>query len=314
MGASWTSKDLPDLRGKIAVVTGANGGLGLVTCRELARAGAEVILACRSPDKGEAAARAIREDVPSARLGVLPLDLERLQSVRDFATAVRGRHDRLDLLILNAGVIQMPFRRTEDGLELHMAVDCMAHFALTGLLFDRLQAASSARVVSVGTSSLFHRMGRVDPTDLHWKTRGYHRVQATLQAKLAFQAWTFELHERLVARGDTRLAALVAHPGLAESGVATAAAELEGASWREALLRLVGRVTNQSSDMGALPTLYAATSPDARSGDFIGPDGLLELHGHPIRLTPGRRLRDRALGRAIWAEAERVTGVRLLSE
>lgn len=314
MKAKWTTQNIPDLSGRVAVVTGASGGLGVETCRALAAAGARVVLACRNTSKGEAAAVAIREDWPDAQLEVAELELGSLASIRAFAERFEHDHEQLDLLINNAGIIGMPLQRTEDGFEMQMGVDCLGHFALTGLLLPQLRQSEAARVVSVGTSSQPHRFGRIDPDDLNWETRRYNKLGATLQAKLAFQMWAFELNERLAAQPDNHIISLVAHPGIASTNISTAAAEVEQANVRRMLLSLFAKTSNQSAWKGALPTLYAATSPAANGGDFIGPDAPFEMHGYPRHLKAGAMLRDRKLAAALWSKAEELTGVHHLSE
>ncbi|TAM10803.1 MAG: SDR family NAD(P)-dependent oxidoreductase [Nevskiaceae bacterium] len=313
MKAEWTVAHMPGQTGRLVVVTGANGGLGRETCKALARAGATVVMACRDAGKGEAAAALIRAEVPGAKLEVVPLDLAKLASIRAFAAGFIQHHERLDLLINNAGIIGMPLRRTVDGFESMMATDCLGHFALTGLLLDRLMAASTARVVAVGTSSQPHGWGRIDPDDLNWQRRRFNSLRATLQAKLAFQLCTFELARRLAEQSRSQVAALVAHPGIADTDVSLAGPRVAGAMLKLRLLHGFNRVFTQPAAAGALPTLYAATDPAAHSGDYIGPDGFLELRGAPKRLKAGAIMRDRALAARLWACAEALTGVRYLS-
>lgn len=312
MKDKWTVAHMPGQAGRLAIVTGANGGLGRETCKALAGAGATVVMACRDTGKGEAAAAWIRTEVPGAKLEVAALDLANLASIRAFAAGFIQRHERLDLLIDNAGIIGMPLRRTVDGFESMMATDCLGHFALTGLLLDHLAVAPAARVVAVGTSSQPHGWGRIDPDDLNWERRRFNSLRATLQAKLAFQLCTFELARRLAEQGS-QVAALVAHPGIADTDVSLAGPRVAGATLKLRLLRGFNRVFTQPAAAGALPALYAATDPAAHGGDYIGPDGFLELRGAPKRLKAGAIMRDRVLAARLWACAEALTGVRYLS-
>ncbi|MER6140394.1 oxidoreductase [Streptomyces sparsogenes] len=300
----WTASDIPDQTGRTAVVTGANSGIGYVTARELARRGAQVVLACRSEARGGEAVARIRAQVPGAEVRFAPLDLADLASVRAFAAEYRG--DRLDLLINNAGVMALPHRRTADGFETQFGVNHLGHFALTGLLLPRLLAAGpGARVVSV--SSFMHMLGAVDPRDLHME-RGYRRWTAYARSKTANLLFIHELSRRLSAAG-ARLTAAAAHPGYASTNLLTAAPKLEGRRATERFMEIGNRYFAQSPDNGALPTLYAATAPDVRQDDFFGPPFLM-WRGTPTRSPRAKWARDDTAGRGLWAVSERLTGVR----
>lgn len=310
----WSTKDIPDQNGKVVVVTGANGGLGLVTCRELAAKGATVVMACRNLAKGEAARADILRDHANAKLIVRELDLADLASVHRFVAGFHQAHAQLDLLINNAGIIGMPRRKTKDGFELQMGVDCLGHFALTGLLLDSLRQAPAARVVSVGTSSQPQKSGRIDLDDLNWERRRYRSLAATLQAKLSVQVLTFELERRLRENGIGNVCALVAHPGIAETNVAVAGAVEAKADFKRFLLGIFNQVFTQSAAAGALPQLYAATSPAAQGGDFIGPGGPFEMWGAPKHLRAGSIMHDEVLADGLWQRAEALTQVAYLSQ
>jgi NAD(P)-dependent dehydrogenase (short-subunit alcohol dehydrogenase family) len=281
------------------VVTGANSGLGLATARELARAGARVVLACRNLDKGEAA----RRDVEAAAAGAPPeleqLDLSSLDSVRAFAERFQGG---LDLLINNAGVMAPPRSRTADGFELQFGTNHLGHFALTGLLIGSMEGREDARVVTL--SSTAHRTGRISFDNLGGE-RHYFRWRAYGQSKLANLLFALELERRLSAAGST-IKSMAAHPGYAATNLQFAAPPL--------LDRLVMRVGNaviaQSEDMGALPTLYAATEPGLPGGTFAGPDGLAEQRGHPKPVAPNGAARNEEVARRLWEVSEEMTGVR----
>jgi NAD(P)-dependent dehydrogenase (short-subunit alcohol dehydrogenase family) len=295
----WSAADIPDQRGRIAVVTGANSGIGLAAARELARNGARVIMACRDTAKGAAAAESIRATIPHADVEVAALDLASLASVRAYAEGYVG--DRLDLLINNAGVMAAPYRKTADGFELQLGTNHLGHFALTGLLLDRLLATPEARVVSV--SSTAHRAGRIKFDDLQ-SERSYGRWRAYGQSKLANLLFAFEFDRRLRAAGK-ELRSIAAHPGYA-------ATNLQFAATPSRVERVVSVVLNsvyaQSADLGALPTLYAATA-DVPGGSYVGPDGFMEGRGHPKLVGATRAAKDADAGRRLWTTSEELTGV-----
>ena len=307
-GASsrWTAADIPDQSSRVAVVTGANSGLGLETARQLAVAGAHVVLACRSAERGEAARRELLASRADASLSVEPLDLASLDSVRDFAKRLSQAHSRLDLLVNNAGVMALPRRQTADGFEMQLGTNHLGHFALTGLLLPKLLAAPDARVVTV--SSTMHRFGRMRWDDLHAE-RSYQRWLAYAQSKLANLLFAFELASRLEARG-ARCVSTAAHPGYAATGLQLQGARMERSSWREAGWELINRVFSQSAAMGALPTLYAATARAVQSGGYYGPDGIGEARGHPRPSQPSAAARNPDDALCLWELSEAATGVR----
>jgi NAD(P)-dependent dehydrogenase (short-subunit alcohol dehydrogenase family) len=295
---SWSTADIPDQSGRRAIVTGANSGLGLIAARELARKGASVVLACRNMEKGEAALADVRaaggRDAELARL-----DLGSLASVREFAESQQGP---LDLLLCNAGVMAPPRSETADGFEQQIGTNHLGHFALTGLLLDRLKAAEAARVVS--TSSNGHRMGRIDFDDLQGRRR-YRRWRAYGQSKLANLLFMRELDRRAGAAG-LPLTSVAAHPGYSATNLQFAAPPL--------LDRIVMRVSNvviaQRADDGALPLLYAATVPALPGGSYAGPDGPGEWRGSPQLVGMSKRAQDPDTARRLWEVSESLTGVR----
>ena len=295
----WTARDVPDLTGRTAVVTGANTGLGRETARELARRGAVVELAVRDELKGRAAADDIRREVPGAELHVQALDVASLASVRAAAEELRARHEHLDLLVNNAGVMYTPRSTTEDGFELQLGTNHLGHLALTALLLDRLLAAPAARVVAV--SSVAHRVrSRIDFADLAFE-RDYDRVAAYGRSKLANLLFAYRLDAVLRAAGAPAIA-LAAHPGVSDT-------ELTRNSPGPLRLgaRLGGRFLN-SAAVGALATLRAATDPDARGGDYFGPSGPGEAVGHPVRVLSNAASYDGALQRRLWDVSLELTG------
>lgn len=302
----WTKSDIPDLSGKVAVVTGANSGIGFEAALGLAEKNATVVLACRSVTKGEAAAREIVASVPQAKVHFEALDLASLASVHAFAEAFLQAYDRLDILCNNAGVMALPYLTTEDGFEMQFGTNHLGHFALTGLLFERLQATPGARVVSVSSNA--HRFGKMRFDDLQ-SQRSYRKWLAYGQSKLANLLFTQELQRR-AAQNGARVIAAACHPGYSATNLPLVGPELSGSTLMQRLTRLGNRLVAQSAAMGALPTLYAATEPDVQGGDYIGPDGLGETWGYPRKTTMTARARDPEAAARLWAESERLTNVR----
>jgi len=295
----WTAIDIPDQTGRTAVITGANTGLGFETAAALAARGARVVLAVRNLDKGKQAATGISAAAPGAQVELQELDLTSLDSVRSAAAQLRSDHDRIDLLINNAGVMYTPKSTTKDGFELQFGTNHLGHFALTGLLLDRLLPVAGSRVVTV--SSIGHRIrAAIHFDDLQWERR-YGRVAAYGQSKLANLLFTYELQRRLAPGGTT--VALAAHPG----GSAT---ELTRNLPR--LLAVAVPLVEplfQSAEQGALPTLRAATDPGARGGQYYGPDGFGETRGYPKVVASSAQSHDADLQRRLWAVSEELTGV-----
>ncbi|MEV6323796.1 oxidoreductase [Nocardia sp. NPDC051787] len=302
----WTCADVPDLRGRTAVVTGANSGLGFETARILAERGAAVVLACRTVDKAVAATVRIRETAPTAELHVVRLDLMSLAAVREAAEKIRANHDRIDLLINNAGTTQVQRVRTVDGFEATFATNHLGPFAFTGLLFDRLAAVPGARIVTV--SSATHRYGAIAFGDLHFERRKYHYMFAYIQSKLANLLFTFELQRRLTAAGS-RVVSVAAHPGVAKTQWAHRATAgvriLVTAPPLQPLISLV----QQPAAAGALAIVRAAVDPQVAGGEFYGPSGLFGLKGYPVLTEPARQALDVRTQQRLWRESERLTGI-----
>jgi NAD(P)-dependent dehydrogenase (short-subunit alcohol dehydrogenase family) len=302
LSAKWTAEQIPDQAGRVAVVTGANSGIGFVAARELARAGAHVVLACRNVTKGGACRREIADAAPHASLEVAELDLGSLASVRGFAESFADRHEGPDLLINNAGVMAPPRSETADGFELQFGTNHLGHFGLTGLLIGGMEGREDARVVTV--TSPAHWYGRVDFEDLHGERR-YGRWRAYGQSKVANLLFALELDRRLRLAG-WRVQSLAAHPGYAATKLqSTGPTGLDGA-----VMAVTNRLFAQSAEMGALPTLYAATYPGLEGGTLIGPGGIGEQRGHPKPVPPRGRALDEALARRLWTVSEQLTGVR----
>jgi NAD(P)-dependent dehydrogenase (short-subunit alcohol dehydrogenase family) len=300
----WREADVPDLSERIAVVTGASAGLGLATATVLAARGATVVLACRDVGKAERAAAVIRAAAGARSVHVVRLDLASLASVRKAADDLRSEYSGLDLLINNAGVMAVPYERTEDGFELTLATNHLGHFALTGLLLDRLLTTAGSRIVTV--SSLAHRRGVVRFDDLHCERR-YEPGDAYDRSKLANLLFTNELHARLEAAG-ARTIALAAHPGNVRTDLWRTSSRLERVLISPRL-RMLTFWLAQSAERGALPTLRAAADPSARGGDYYGPAGRFEYTGYPTRVESSPRTHDAVARRRLWEVSEQLTGV-----
>ncbi|MFI5959357.1 SDR family NAD(P)-dependent oxidoreductase [Cryptosporangium sp. NPDC051539] len=291
----WNEQSIPDQTGRTAVVTGANTGLGFETARALAEHGARVVLAVRNTEKGKQAAAKMHGDVT-----VQELDLTSLASVRDAAAALRAGHEQIDLLVNNAGVMYTPQQTTRDGFEMQFGTNHLGHFALTGLLLDRLLPVPGSRVVTV--SSVGHRIRASIHFDDLQLTRSYGRITAYGQSKLANLMFTYELQRRLAPHGTT--AAVAAHPGMSD----TELIRNSPAVVRRPLAPFASMVTQKPS-MGALPTLRAAADPAVLGGQYYGPQGVGEVRGCPRLVTSSAESYDVAVQQRLWAVSEDLTGV-----
>ena len=299
MSSDWTAERIPDQSGRLAIVTGANSGIGLEAAKQLARHGAEVVIAVRNAQKGEAALAEIRAFAPGATVSQSALDLADLDSVRAFAARVREQHEQVDLLINNAGVMAPPKRLAAGPFELQLATNHLGHFALTGLLLDRVEP-TAGRVVTV--SSAMHRLGRIDFDDLQSERR-YSRWRAYGQSKLANLLFTFELDRRLRAAGSA-IRATAAHPGYASTHLQTAVA----GGVEQKVMPIVNRLFAQDAAGGALPTLYAAVA-DVPGGSFAGPSRFAEQRGNPKLVKARATAHDEQVARRLWEVSEQLTGV-----
>lgn len=286
--SGWDIADIPDQTGRTVIVTGANSGLGAVTARALAGAGAQVIMACRN----EVKARGVADEIGNG-VQVRRLDLADLTSVREFADSIES----VDVLINNAGVMALPQGRTADGFETQFGTNHLGHFALTGLLLDKI----SDRVVTL--SSGMHAIGKIDLADPNWEHRRYQRWPAYGQSKLANLMFAYELQRRLTAAGSAKLS-LAAHPGYA-------ATDLQGHtdSFWDVLMSVGNKVFAQSAHMGALPTLFAAVAPDVEPGRFYGPGGFMGQRGYPARSGSTTASKDEVTARRLWELSEQLTKV-----
>jgi NAD(P)-dependent dehydrogenase (short-subunit alcohol dehydrogenase family) len=305
MARQWKADDLPDLSGKTIVVTGGNSGIGYEAALQFARKNASVVLACRSLDKARAAAANIKAANQRGAVEVMELDLSKLASVRAFAQEYQRAQARLDVLVNNAGVMALPYRKTADGFEMQFGTNHLGHFALTGLLIDKLLAADRARVVTISSGA--HRIGRIHFDDLQGE-RSYQKWLAYGQSKLANLLFAFELQRKLEAAGKNVLS-VACHPGYAATNLQAVGPRMEGSSFQESLMELGNRLFSQSAARGALPTLYAAAAPDVKGGDYIGPDGIAEMWGYPRRVGCSAAAQDRRDAARLWEDSERLTGV-----
>jgi NAD(P)-dependent dehydrogenase (short-subunit alcohol dehydrogenase family) len=299
--AKWTTADIPSQSGRTAVITGANSGVGFATASALASRGARVVMAVRNLEKGERVVARIKAAHPGAIVELVELDLTSLRSIAIAAAQMRIEYDRIDLLINNAGVMWTPKATTVDGFELQFGTNHLGHFALTGLLLERLLPVADSRVVTVSSGG--HRIrAAIHFDDLHWERR-YDRIGAYGQSKLANLLFTYELQRRLAPLGTTL--AVAAHPGVANT-------ELSGhLSWlSKTMLHLAAPwPLRQDAEHGALPTLRAATDAGVVGGQYYGPDGFGEMRGHPTVVESSKQSHDVELQRRLWAVSEQLTGM-----
>jgi NAD(P)-dependent dehydrogenase (short-subunit alcohol dehydrogenase family) len=299
----WTAADLPGLAGRTVVVTGANTGIGFAATRAFADAGATVVMACRSVERGEAARDRALADDPPGTLDVRECDLADLDSVRAFAESL----DRpLDVLCNNAGVMALPRGETADGFEYQFGVNHLGHFALTGLLLDRLVAADGeSRVVT--QSSGLHERGEMEFSDLHGE-RSYDEWDAYAQSKLSNLLFAYELDRRL-RDADLDVTSVGCHPGYASTDLQRRGPERSGSTLRLWAMQAANALFGQSADQGALQMLYAATAPEVSGGDYVGPGGLMNMRGPPEVQQSSDRSRDEATADRLWTVSEELTGV-----
>jgi NAD(P)-dependent dehydrogenase (short-subunit alcohol dehydrogenase family) len=300
MASKWIAGNIPTQDGKVAVVTGANSGIGYEMTRELALKGATVVMACRSKSRGELAASKIRSDNPNAKVILMLLDLGDLAAVRNFSEEIKSQFDRLDMLINNAGVMNPPFGKTADGFELQFGINHLGHFALTGLLLDIIVSTPHARIVVV--SSVAHQWSRanIDFDNLN-AAGGYDKNVAYAQSKLANVLFAYELQRRLEVCGYDTITAAV-HPGWVRTN-------LFNHTWPT---RMITVWFGQSPAMGALPALYAATEQDVHAGDYYQPDRMRGMRGHPEKVRSSNKSYDATLAANLWTVSEKLTGVHYL--
>jgi NAD(P)-dependent dehydrogenase (short-subunit alcohol dehydrogenase family) len=305
MTKGWTADDVPPQTGRVAIVTGANSGLGFETAKVLAARGARVVLACRNPERAEGALALLRAGARGAEAEVMALDLADLGSVRAFAREIRSKYETVDVLANNAGLMAIPRARTADGFEMQFGTNHLGHFALTGALLGPLEKARSVRVVNV--SSFGHKFGRMNFDDLMYELRGYDRWGAYMQSKLANLLFSNELSRRLVAKGSP-VVAVAAHPGDSATNLQSKGAELGGSKSEARFMSMTNSLVAQSTAEGAWPQLRAATDPEARPGDYYGPARFFETRGPAVKVGMSGAARDPEAARRLWQESVRLTG------
>lgn len=307
MGEEWSVEQMPDLSGKVVVVTGANSGIGLEAAREFARFDATVILACRNMERGERAGNEIAAEVGGASLDLRRLDLSDLRIVEEFATGVADDYERLDILCNNAGLMAIPRRETADGFEMQFGVNHLGHFALTGHLLELLVDTPKSRVVTV--SSDIHRYGfsKIRFDDINWE-KTYSKWGAYAQSKLANVLFAKELQRRLEAIEASSLS-VACHPGMAHTNLAEKGPKMEGRKLWAKISNTFTRVVGQSAWEGALPILYASVAPELDGAEYVGPDGFRGLQGAPVVTEAAPATRDEHTGRRLWDVSEDMTQV-----
>ncbi|MDZ7740119.1 MAG: oxidoreductase [Bacteroidales bacterium] len=300
----WNRENIPDLAGKVIIVTGGNSGLGYESVKAFAANGARVILASRSEEKGREASEKIIKDFPDADIRIMKLDLADLSSVESFAASFRAGYDRLDILMNNAGIMTTPYFRTRDGFEGQMGTNHFGHFALTGRLMDIIMSSAGSRIVNVSSSA--HRAGKMDFDNLLFEDgRAYSPMKAYGRSKLANLLFTYELQRRLESAGSDT-ASLAAHPGLS-------ATNLMRYIDKKVLYKLFSPLVSlvaQSAAMGALPQIRAAVDPDARGGEYYGPGGFGGMKGYPVRVKSNSASHNMDDARKLWELSEELTGVK----
>ncbi|MBN1951868.1 MAG: SDR family NAD(P)-dependent oxidoreductase [Bacteroidales bacterium] len=303
--SNWTIDQVPDLSGKIMVVTGGNSGLGYESVKAFAMKGAEVILASRSTEKGEVAKSAILKDFPDGKIKVMQLDLSDLDSVRRLAGKFLDEYEKLDVLMNNAGIMMTPYFKTKDGLEGQFGVNHLGHFALTGLLLDVLLKTPGSRIVNVSSGA--HKMGRMDFSDLQFENgRSYSPLKSYGQSKLANLLFTYELQRQLESAHKDSIS-LAAHPGTTMTNLGR---HLEAKLLYKILFPLFKRMS-QAQSQGALPQIRASVDPRAKGGEYYGPDGKLEMTGFPVLVQSNAASHNLSDAASLWEESEKLTGVKI---
>jgi NAD(P)-dependent dehydrogenase (short-subunit alcohol dehydrogenase family) len=299
----WTINDIPDLNGKVFIVTGANAGIGFESAKEFARNGAETILACRNMEKATKALERIKKEIPEANAKVMQLDLGSLKSVKRFAEEFKKSYSRLDVLLNNAGIMADPYRTTEDGFESHVGVNHLGHFALTGLLQDLITNTPKARVVNV--SSRGHEGGKMDFDNFLFEgEKGYSRFGAYRRSKLANLLFTYELDRRF-KKANINAIAVAAHPGPTHTEL--------GRSRFTKTIRIglfpIFKMITHSAAMGALPSIRASVDPEVKGADYYGPGGRGQRTGHPVKVESNEASHDMEDARRLWQVSEELTGI-----
>lgn len=303
---NWTADDMPDLTGRIVLVTGANSGIGYEVTLAFAGKGAHVVMACRNLKKAETAAAHLHDKDSDASLEIMHVDLADLSSISNFAREFSERYHSLHILCNNAGIMFSPNLKTADGIELHFGVNHLGHFALTGLLIEQLLNTKNARIVTM--SSFGHRLGRMDFDDITWE-KSYSRIGAYCRSKLANLLFAYELQRKLEAIGS-KVISVASHPGWSATNLQSTGLQMGGGRLLRLLFAIGNPLIAQSAAMGALPMLYAATAPDVVGGEYIGPGGWQGWRGYPKTVRSSEQSYDEEMAKTLWEISEELTGVK----
>lgn len=304
--SNWTAENIPNMEGKKAVITGANSGLGFQATKKLAKKNAEVIMACRTKEKGVEARKEIEDHVENPDLEVMKLDLASLESIQHFSEELKSKYDKIDLLFNNAGIMAIPRRETEEGFEMQFGVNHLGHFALTAQILELLKKSEDeARIIT--QSSVAHENGDIDFEDINHE-ESYDRMQAYSDSKLANLLFAKELDRKLKSAG-LNIKSAACHPGVSTTNLFKA----EESQHNFIVTKIMGlalKVFGQSPEKGCLPMLYAATSKEIEGGEYIGPDGFKSFRGHPEKQTPSEKARNQDLAERLWEASEKMTGIK----
>ena len=303
MGKKWSEKDIPDLTGKIIIITGANNGLGLENTKEFARKNATIIMACRNMTKGQNAIAKVTKEIPQAKVELMELDLANLSSVKQFVTSFKKKYSKLDILLNNAGIMMVPYRKTVDGFESQIGTNHLGHFALTALLFDVLYQTPGSRIINVSSDA--HNFGKMDWNDFMFENN-YGRVKAYGRSKLANLLFTYEMDRRFKAK-DIPILSLASHPGTANTGLGD---HLFGPV-KFILKPIVFLIIAQSAYKGSLPSARAAVDPNVQGGEYFGPKGIFgtQTRGSPAIIHSNERSYNLEDAKKLWEVSEQLTGI-----
>jgi len=298
--SKWSIDQVPSQVGKIAIVTGANSGIGYKITIGLIKKGFEVVMACRNMQKAEEAKAKILQQYPRANINLMKIDTSSLKEVKKFANQFQTHYQNLHLLINNAGIMMSPYKLSDDGFENQFATNYIGHFALTGLLLPIITSTDGSRIINL--SSLSYKWSEILFDDFHFK-KGYSKTKAYGQCKRACLMFAFELQRRLSAAGYNTLS-IAAHPGLSKTNLD---------QYYPALIRPLGNLFLQPAAMGALPILYAALDKNLKGGEFIAPDGFQQMRGYPIQVDADEYSHKKEVAQRLWTESEKMTNVFYLS-
>lgn len=301
----WIAENIPDMAGKLILITGANSGIGFEAAKILASKNGEVILACRNQQKGEEALANILESNHNAQVSCMQVDLADLKSVQRFARDFLAKYESLDVLINNAGLMAPPYQKTKDGFEIQFGTNHLGHFALTGQLIGALLKSHGSRIVNVSSNA--HKMGKIRFHDLNWEKK-YSRWPAYGQSKIANLYFTYELDKRLKELGKSTLAVAV-HPGFSNTNLAYAGYNSEGNSLKSFAIKTTSAIFSQDSMMGSLPSVYAAAALDVKGSDYYGPSGWMEMKGIPKKTRSNKLSHDADVAKRLWDVSVEMTGV-----